>query len=86
MQVKVVLPMYNVEKWIATTYESLCNQTFTEYTAYFLDDCSNDRTVEKLRELSSGNDRVQIISNPERRYSMGNLWTNLERIVRMKTL
>lgn len=81
MQVKVILPMYNVEKWIATTYESLRSQSFTEYTAYFLDDCSSDRTVEKLRDLSSEDNRVQIISNLERRYSMGNLWINLDGIV-----
>lgn len=81
MQVKIILPMYNVEKWIKTTYESLINQTYTEYEAYFLDDCSEDKTVEKLEKLSSGDDRIHIISNSERRYSMGNLWSNLEQIV-----
>ena len=73
--------MYNVEKWISTTYGSLQKQTYTDFQAYFLDDCSTDKTIEKIKLLSKDDSRINIVCNIERRFSMGNLWINLKNIV-----
>lgn len=81
MPVKVLLPMYNVERWVETTFKSLQDQDYKHFEAVFLDDCSSDSTVEKLRTLIGGDERFSINENPIRLYSMGNLWNNVSKFI-----
>lgn len=67
LKLKIFLPMFNVEKWINTTFNSIRNQTYEEFEAFFIDDCSEDNTVELLTKLISSDDRFKIIRNEERR-------------------
>ncbi|MCF0125657.1 MAG: glycosyltransferase, partial [Clostridia bacterium] len=40
--VSIIIPVYNAEKYIEETIESIENQTYKNYEAIFIDDCSTD--------------------------------------------
>ncbi len=48
--VTVIVPVYNREKYIKETIESILKQTYTNYEVIFVDDCSTDGSLEILEE------------------------------------
>jgi len=44
--VSIIIPMYNVEKYIGECLDSILNQTFTDYEVIVVDDCSTDKSCE----------------------------------------
>lgn len=59
--ISVVVPMYNVEKYIGECLDSLLAQTFTNFEVVIVDDCSTDNScsiVESYREKFSGRLRL----------------------------
>ena len=44
--VSIVVPMYNVEKYIGECLDSVLAQTFTDYELLVVDDCSTDKSCE----------------------------------------
>ena len=44
--ISVIIPMYNVEKYVGECLDSILNQTFTDYEVIAVDDCSKDKTCE----------------------------------------
>lgn len=62
--ISIIVPCYNVEKYIERCFDSLVNQTIGIecLELIFVDDCSTDRTWERLVELEAGcPDSVMII-------------------------
>lgn len=57
----IVLPVYNAEKYLPTTIESILSQTFSDFTLVAVDDCSTDRSLEILHSFQD--ERMQIIEN-----------------------
>ena len=62
--VSVVMPVYNVEAYVAEAIASVLAQTFTDFELLIVDDGGNDRSV----EICCGFDdpRIRIISQPNR--------------------
>ena len=44
--VSIIMPMYNVEKYIGDCLDSLVEQTFKDFEVIVVDDCSTDRSCE----------------------------------------
>lgn len=44
--VSIIIPVYNVEKYILRCLESVKNQTYTNYEVIIIDDCGNDNSIE----------------------------------------
>lgn len=65
--VSVIMPVYNLEKYVASSVNSILNQTFTDFEFIIIDDASTDGSKEILKKISD--QRVQIITNSE---NMGN--------------
>ena len=51
MKVTILVPIYNVEQYIAECARSLFEQTYTDIEYVFCDDCTPDRSIEVLREV-----------------------------------
>ncbi|STC99269.1 Chondroitin polymerase [Elizabethkingia anophelis] len=61
--VTVIIPCYNVGKYIASTLDSLLNQSFNEFSVICLDDASKDNTFEILSQYSLSNKRIRSYRN-----------------------
>lgn len=48
----VIMPVYNKEKYIIDTLNSVINQTFTNFEIIVVDDGSNDLSLEKIKSLN----------------------------------
>ncbi|WP_119396456.1 glycosyltransferase family 2 protein [Salinibius halmophilus] len=60
--VSVVTPVFNSEKYIRETYESLLNQTHESWEWIVVDDCSTDCSYDLLNEIKSNDHRVRLMS------------------------
>ena len=60
-KISVIMPMYNVEKYIGCAVRSLLNQTFTDFEAILVDDCSTDNTLEIAKSFDDP--RIKIFKN-----------------------
>ena len=59
IKVSVLIPVYGVEKYIGRCVESLIAQTYMNCEFIFVDDCSQDRSVEVLNHSISNNNTVK---------------------------
>ena len=60
--ISVVIPLYNKEKSITTTLESVLAQTYTDYEVVVVDDGSTDNSANIVRKLV--NEKIRLISQP----------------------
>ena len=70
-KISIIVPMYNVEKYICQCASSLFGQTYDNMEYVFVDDCSNDGTVRDLKDCLSKHpqrkEQVKILFNCENR-------------------
>lgn len=59
--VSVIVPIYNVEKYIVNGVESLCNQDYANIEIILVDDGSPDKSPELIDELARKDDRIKVI-------------------------
>ena len=61
--VNVIIPCYNVEKYIRHTIASLKNQTFKNFKVICIDDCSTDNTFNILNEIAKTDIQIEYYKN-----------------------
>jgi len=61
-KISVVIPCYNAENYIERCVNAFEMQSFKDFTLIFVDDCSSDGTVEKIRKINSGLDIALLIN------------------------
>lgn len=64
--ISIVIPMYNVEKFIDTCIDSILKQTFQNFELILIDDHSTDRTFEIAFQKYSTDPRIKILQNSRR--------------------
>lgn len=63
-KVNIIVPMYNVSKYLPAFLDSVLKQTYEHYRMYVVDDCSTDNSVEILNEyMSRFEGRLLYLSN-----------------------
>lgn len=72
--IRVIAPFRNVVNYIEDFLNSIENQRYTNYTVYFVDDCSSDGTV----NLIPNNLRYNVKVNERRKYALENIVYVLE--------
>ena len=65
-RVSVIIPVYNVEKYLRECLDSIVNQTLREIEIICVDDGSTDGSPEILREYGEKDCRITIISQENR--------------------
>ena len=60
-KISVVIPVYNVEKYIQKCLDSIVNQIFKDIEIICINDCSSDNSLEILNEYSKKDSRVVVI-------------------------
>ena len=61
-KVSILIPLYNHERYIANTIDSLAAQTYCNFECRILDDGSTDGSYEKAKRHSAGDDRFRVFS------------------------
>lgn len=59
--ISVIIPAYNVEKWIEKSISTLQGQTFKDYDVFIVNDGSTDRTGAIADELALSDSRINVI-------------------------
>jgi glycosyltransferase involved in cell wall biosynthesis len=72
-EVFVFIPTFNCERFICKTIESVLAQTYTNWEALVLDDCSTDRTFEIASQYSQPDGRIRVLKN-DSNLGMVNNW------------
>tara|TARA_R100001129_G_scaffold178323_1_gene153999 strand:+ start:8826 stop:9578 length:753 start_codon:yes stop_codon:yes gene_type:complete len=76
---KIVVPFYNVEKWIKKTLLSVKYQSHKDFQCILIDDLSTDSSVEIIKKIIDGDDRFLLIENTEKSYPFENIRNALTR-------
>ncbi len=59
----VIIPLYNKENFVENTIKSIVSQTFYDYEILIINDCSTDKSVEKI--LPFLNNTIRLIEHSE---------------------
>ena len=65
--VSVVLPIYNVEKYIRKCLESLVSQTFSDFEVICVDDCGIDSSMQIVNEFVETDSRFKVVKHLKNR-------------------
>lgn len=71
LKVSIIIPVYNVEKYIKECLDSVLNQTLKDIEVICINDCSPDNCLEILNEYAQKDKRVRVIDLKENQ-GMGN--------------
>ncbi len=66
MLLSVIIPVYNVEKYLAECLDSVCAQTLRDIEIICIDDGSTDRSLEILKEIAAKDSRLRILRQQNR--------------------
>ncbi|MEG0250053.1 MAG: glycosyltransferase family 2 protein [Peptostreptococcus sp.] len=59
--VSIITPVYNAEKFIIETIESVQNQTYTNWEMLLINDCSTDSSADIIKEKAAEDSRIKYI-------------------------
>jgi len=62
MKVSVIVPIYNVEKYLRTCLDSLINQSYSNLEILLIDDGSLDNSLIIAKEYQKKDDRIKVYS------------------------
>ena len=62
---------YNGKSFLRNCIESILNQTYKDFELIIVDDCSNDTSVETIKEYQKKDKRIHLIENKRKRYNGG---------------
>lgn len=64
VNISVLVPVYNVEPYLARCLESICAQTLREIEVICVDDASTDGSLSILQEFAERDPRVNVVQAP----------------------
>ncbi len=60
-KISVIIPIYNVEKYISKCLDSVVNQTFKNLEIICIDDYGNDNSIKIAENYAKRDKRIKII-------------------------
>ena len=70
MRISILMPCYNAEEYLYKSIKSIQDSTIQDFEIICVNDGSTDNTLEILRELQDKDDRIKIITRPEKGYAI----------------
>ena len=67
--ISVIMPCYNVEKYVAKAISSILSQTYTNFELWIIDDASTDKTLEIINSFSDL--RIKVVTFYENTLKIG---------------
>lgn len=64
-KVSIITPVYNCEKYLTRTIESVQKQTYENWEMILIDDCSTDTSKEIIRKFEIFDERIKYIKNQQ---------------------
>ncbi len=80
-KISIIIPVYNVEKYIAECLDSCINQTLKDIEIICVDDCSTDNSYTILEEYSKKDSRIKIFRQKENKKQGAARNTGLENAI-----
>lgn len=71
MRFSIVIPVWNNEEWLSKCFDSILNQTFTNYEVIIVDDMSTDNGMEIIKKYQKKFKKCKVIKNKTRRLNGG---------------
>lgn len=62
-KISIIVPVYNAENTIERCAKSLMEQTMQDIEIIFVDDCSTDDSLARIRQLTKDDDRCKVLHN-----------------------
>lgn len=64
-KISIIIPVYNVEKYLRECLDSCTNQTLKDIEIICIDDCSPDKSIQILEEYQQKDSRIKIFRHEE---------------------
>ncbi|WP_295156254.1 glycosyltransferase family 2 protein [uncultured Brachyspira sp.] len=65
IKVSVIIPIYNVEKYLSKCLDSIINQTLKDIEIICINDCSTDNSENIIKEYIKKDNRIKLINHNE---------------------
>lgn len=62
--ISVIVPVYNVERYLARCIESILSQTYTDFELLLIDDGSKDKSGSICDEYALKDSRIRVFHKP----------------------
>ena len=72
-KISVVTSVYNCERFVGETIQSVINQTFTDWEYILIDDCSKDKSADIIQSFADKDPRIRLIRNVQNQGQCRNL-------------
>lgn len=66
MQISIIMPVFNAEKWISDTISSILAQSFSDWELICIDDFSADESAKMIASYQDIDPRIRLISNTKK--------------------
>lgn len=73
-KISVIVPVYNVEKYLPRCIDSILAQTFTDFELLLIDDGSKDKSGEICDEYAKKDNRIRVFHNTNNGASAARNW------------
>ena len=64
--VSIITPIYNAEKTISYTIDSVINQTMTDFEMLIVDDMSDDKTIDIVKSYQKKDKRIKLFESSKK--------------------
>jgi len=77
---KLIIPVYNAEKYVNHCIASLKDQTYKNFQAIIINDCSTDKTLEVIQKYVGVDPRFIVKNNPHNMQALFNIFSGIKHI------
>lgn len=63
VELSIIIPVYNAEKYLKECINSILNQTYKDFEVICVNDCSKDNSLKILEEYAQNDNRIKVINN-----------------------